>query len=151
MKTSETITSVEAHLGSMSLEQKVGQMLCLGFCGSYPHPDILEAIEKEAAERSVLVLRDRDGLLPLANGAKVLVAEEVAMIQKRLNSERAYPGALYHSLLDAGCAAWGVDSGMGTIVVTFSPVAASMRAAARILTGDLQASAKLGFDPSKTY
>ncbi|MFP4106380.1 MAG: glycoside hydrolase family 3 protein [Phycisphaerae bacterium] len=33
-------------LDSMTLEQKVGQMLCLGFCGSYPHPDIIQMIEK---------------------------------------------------------------------------------------------------------
>lgn len=37
---------VSKHLQTMTMEQKVGQMLCFGFCGTYPHPDILEAIEK---------------------------------------------------------------------------------------------------------
>ncbi len=173
------------------------------------------AVETEAAERSVVVVRDRRGLLPLRPGAKVLVAEEVAPVQKRLNNEKAYPGALYHTLLEAGCDAWGtdfetnssfekiwpvireraaeadvivhtgfferggqiskayharflalgkptvfvtncpyetvVDPGMGTVVVTFSPVAASMRAAARVMTGALRPTGKLGFDPTITY
>lgn len=172
-------------------------------------------VEREAAERSVVVLRDRGGLLPLSRGAKVLVAEEVSMVHTRLNSDRAYAGALLHGLLEAGYDAWGtdfetnasfekiwplirerareadvivhagfferggeiqkafharflelgkptvfvtnspfetvVDPGMGTVLVTFSPVAASMRAAARILAGELQATAKLGFDPGLTY
>lgn len=173
------------------------------------------AVEAEAAARSVVVMRDRDGLLPLRPGAKVLVAEEVAPVQKRLNNEKAYPGVLYHTLLEAGYDAWGtdfetnasfekiwpticeraaeadfivhsgffergghvskayharflelgkptvfvtncpyetvVDPGMGTVVVTFSPVAASMGAAARVLTGDLRPTGALGFDPTKTY
>jgi beta-N-acetylhexosaminidase len=38
--------TVETFLGRMNLRQKVGQMLCYGFCGTYPHPDILEVIEQ---------------------------------------------------------------------------------------------------------
>lgn len=37
---------VKSHLDAMTLEQKVGQMLCYGFCGCYPHRDIVRAIEK---------------------------------------------------------------------------------------------------------
>ena len=31
-------------LQCMTLEQKVGQLLCLGFCGTEPHPDILRVV-----------------------------------------------------------------------------------------------------------
>ena len=31
-------------LQSMTLEQKVGQLLCFGFCGTEPHPDILHVV-----------------------------------------------------------------------------------------------------------
>lgn len=173
------------------------------------------AVEAEAAERSVVVLRDRRSLLPLGQGSKILVAEEIAPIQRRLNNEKAYPGALYHELLEAGFDVWGtdfqadgsfedvwpmireraaqsdviihtgffergggvdksyharflelgkpsvfvtncpyetvVDPAMDTVIVTFSPVAASLRAAARVITGRLQPTARLGFDPSKVY
>ena len=173
------------------------------------------ATELEAAERSLVVLRDRDGLLPIAKGAKVLVAEEAAPIHKRLNNESAYSGALYHALLEAGYDAWGtdfetgeafetiwptireraeqadvivhtgfferggsvrkkyharfqeldkptifvtncpyetvVDPAMGTVLVTFSPIASCMRAAARAITGDLTPTAWLGFDPTREY
>ncbi|MBD3239351.1 MAG: hypothetical protein GF331_02105 [Chitinivibrionales bacterium] len=37
---------VQRFLDAMTLEQKVGQMLCYGFCGSYPYPDIVEAVQK---------------------------------------------------------------------------------------------------------
>lgn len=59
-------------------------------------------VEKEAAERSLMVLRNRTGVLPLNRNARILVAEEVAPLQRRLNNEDAYPGALYHALLEAG-------------------------------------------------
>lgn len=37
---------VEKLLNGMTLDQKIGQMFCLGFCGTYPYPDIMEMIEK---------------------------------------------------------------------------------------------------------
>ncbi|OGS27459.1 MAG: hypothetical protein A2297_04865 [Elusimicrobia bacterium RIFOXYB2_FULL_48_7] len=37
---------VEKLLAKMTLEQKVGQMFVFGFSGTYPHPDIIEMIEK---------------------------------------------------------------------------------------------------------
>lgn len=37
---------VDKLLNGMTLEQKIGQMFCLGFCGTYPYPDIIEMIEK---------------------------------------------------------------------------------------------------------
>jgi len=37
---------IEKILSGMSLEQRVGQMLCYGLCGNFAHRDVLEAIEK---------------------------------------------------------------------------------------------------------
>ncbi|MGC9453599.1 MAG: glycoside hydrolase family 3 N-terminal domain-containing protein [Phycisphaerae bacterium] len=38
--------TVDVFLGKMDFPQKVGQMLCYGFCGTFPHPDIMEVIER---------------------------------------------------------------------------------------------------------
>ncbi|MDF3129768.1 glycoside hydrolase family 3 protein [Kiritimatiellaeota bacterium B1221] len=44
---SPTPESVTQFLNRMSLEEKVGQMLVFGFGGTYPHPDILDAIRRQ--------------------------------------------------------------------------------------------------------
>jgi len=41
-----TPTSVTKLLDRMTLEEKVGQMLVLGFTGTYPHPDIIDAVRR---------------------------------------------------------------------------------------------------------
>ncbi|MFW6065196.1 MAG: glycoside hydrolase family 3 N-terminal domain-containing protein [Planctomycetota bacterium] len=38
--------TTDAFLGKMDIRQKVGQMLCYGFCGTFPHQDIMEVIER---------------------------------------------------------------------------------------------------------
>jgi len=174
-----------------------------------------ELVETEAADHAVVVLRDRDHLIPIPATARILVVEEVVPLYRRLNNEKAYPGALYHALLERGYDVWGTDfqtdesfeaiwpvirerasqadivvhSGfferggdirkeyhtrfldlgkpsvfvtncpyetivhpaMRTVVVTFSPATPSMQAAARVLTGERQATARLRFDPTRTY
>ena len=40
------MTEINKLLNSMTLEQKIGQMLALGFSGTYPHPDIVRMIEQ---------------------------------------------------------------------------------------------------------
>lgn len=37
---------IEKIMSGMSLEQRVGQMLCYGLCGNFAHRDVLESIEK---------------------------------------------------------------------------------------------------------
>ena len=37
---------IDQLINSMTLEQKIGQMLALGFSGTYPHPDIVRMIEQ---------------------------------------------------------------------------------------------------------
>lgn len=59
-------------------------------------------VAREAAEKSVVVLRQQDHILPIEPGARVLVVEEVSNLMRRLNDSTAYPGALYHALLACG-------------------------------------------------
>jgi beta-N-acetylhexosaminidase len=66
-------------------------------------------VARQAAESAVVVLRDQSGILPLKATARVLVVEEVSSLMRRLNDSTAYPGALYHALLDHGIAATYTD------------------------------------------
>lgn len=68
--------------------------------------------EKEAAAKSLVVLRDRDGLLPLRPGVRVLVAEEVSDFLARSGSAVAHAGALYEALLEQGVDAFYADFDM---------------------------------------
>lgn len=72
-------------------------------------------VAEEAAEKSVVVLRQRDGILPIKPGARVLVVEEVSSLMRRLNDPAAYPGALYHALLTNGVNAVYTDFDADTI------------------------------------
>ncbi len=66
-------------------------------------------VARQAAEGAVVVLRDQSGILPLKPASRVLVVEEVSGLMRRLNDSTAYPGALYHALLDHGIAASYTD------------------------------------------
>ncbi len=57
-------------------------------------------VASEAAEKSVVVLRDRARVLPLKPGARVLVVEQVNGLHRRINDPAAYPGALHHALIE---------------------------------------------------
>ncbi len=59
-------------------------------------------IAKAAAENSLVLLRDRDNLLPLTKEAKILVCEEPFGLMTEQNNSVAYCGALYHALLRHG-------------------------------------------------
>lgn len=64
---------------------------------------------QDAAEESIVVLRDDDKLLPLKDGVKVFVVEEVFSVLDSLNDELSHVGALYETLLDNGVDATMVD------------------------------------------
>jgi beta-N-acetylhexosaminidase len=66
-------------------------------------------VAMQAAEKSVVVLRQQSGLLPLKPGTRVLVVEEISSVQRRMNDLTAYPGALYHALLACGIDATYTD------------------------------------------
>ena len=66
-------------------------------------------VAQQAAEKSVVVLRQQENILPLKPGTRVLVVEEISSVQRRMNDQTAYPGALYHALLARGVAATYTD------------------------------------------
>ncbi len=63
----------------------------------------------EAAAKTVTILRDGPGRIPLKPGAKVLVLEELFHVQARMNNERCHVGALYEALVDRGVNAVMMD------------------------------------------
>lgn len=63
----------------------------------------------EAATQSVVVLRQAGGDLPIKPETRVLVVEEVCSLMRRLNDPTAYPGALYHALIENGVDATFMD------------------------------------------
>lgn len=71
--------------------------------------DNIKSTAKEAAEKSLVVLRDENNMLPLKPGTKVFVVEELFNILGSLNNECSHVGALYEALLDRGVDATMVD------------------------------------------
>lgn len=67
------------------------------------------AVGKESAEKSLVVLRDNDNLLPVAKDKKILVVEEPFGLQGEMNNSTAYCGAIYHRLLELGADAYFTD------------------------------------------
>lgn len=63
----------------------------------------------EAAEKSIVILRAQDGVLPIQPHQRVLVVEQVNALHRRLNDATAYSGALYHALLECGVKAIHTD------------------------------------------
>lgn len=59
----------------------------------------LADLEREAAERSVLTLRDREQLLPLAKERKVLLIEQIFPTQLDANDSNCHPGMLWEEML----------------------------------------------------
>jgi beta-glucosidase-like glycosyl hydrolase len=66
-------------------------------------------VARESAEKSVVVLRQQKNVLPIKPGTRVLVVEQVNALHRRLNDAAAYPGALYHALLERGIKATYTD------------------------------------------
>lgn len=181
---------------------------------SFLRQEQFAALAGRAAEKSVVLLRDRGDQLPLKAGQRVLVVEEAASKMTMTNDSRCHVGSLYEALVERGVDAIAVDylaskiddhfsliaeraqeadmvvytgyynrghgivrapferffelgkplvfvtnspypevvsPGMDAVVVTFGVMAASMQAAADVLTGRRQAEARLGFDPEKMY
>lgn len=73
------------------------------------HTPMHETIAREAARKSLVVLRDRDGLLPLAKDKRICVVEQNAFTQAEMNNERIHPCALVQALYERGLDVYGVD------------------------------------------
>ena len=57
-------------------------------------PEVIK-IEKEAAEKSVHLMRDNDSLLPLNPDEKILLVEQIAPIHLLANNYECHPGLLW--------------------------------------------------------
>lgn len=68
-----------------------------------------EGIAEEAARRATVVLRDREKILPVRPGTRILVVEHVGGLVRSLNDSSAHSGALYEALLAQGCDASFTD------------------------------------------
>ncbi|MBI5302627.1 MAG: hypothetical protein HY868_10860 [Chloroflexi bacterium] len=84
-------------------------------------------VAQQAAEKSVVILRQQDGILPLKPGTRALVVEQVNGLHRRLNDAAAYPGALYHALLECGVNAVYTDFDVTTFEDAWQIVQARAR------------------------
>ncbi len=66
------------------------------------HDPVILETAREAAEKSVQVLRDRAGVLPLAADAKVLLIEQAFVTQIAANNADSHPGLLWEELSRIG-------------------------------------------------
>ncbi len=62
------------------------------------YSDFVNDTAKEAAERSTLLQRDRDSLLPLSKDKKVLLVEQVFPTHERSNNLYSHPGLLWEEM-----------------------------------------------------
>ncbi len=68
----------------------------------------------EAAEKSVLLLRDNDGILPISPDKKVLLIEQVFPTQAASNNMYSHPGLLWEEMLE-------LSSNVGTVEIQNIP------------------------------
>lgn len=78
-----------AENGGLVAAEQAGGAVCSAF---------VKDTAQEAADRSTLLQRDRDGLLPLASGQKILLVEQVFPTQERSNNVYSHPGLLWEEL-----------------------------------------------------
>lgn len=67
------------------------------------------AVAREAAERSIVILKNEGGLIPIDPAARVLVVEQVRGTARFQGLSTRYPGALYHALRERGVNAFYTD------------------------------------------
>lgn len=101
------------ELSERDLDEKVGRILAMRYdmglaenggmvdaekAGDAVRSAFVNDTAKEAAERSTLLQRDRDGLLPLRKGQKILLVEQIFPTQERSNNMYSHPGLLWEEL-----------------------------------------------------
>ena len=60
----------------------------------------VSVIAKKTADDALKVVRDNDGLLPLARDKKILLIEQRNPLHERTNSQRCHPGILWENMLN---------------------------------------------------
>lgn len=101
------------ELSEKALDEKVQRILSMRYdmglaengglvdaekAGSAVRSAFVNDTAKEAADRSTLLQRDREGLLPLAKDAKILLVEQVFPTQERANNVYSHPGLLWEEM-----------------------------------------------------
>lgn len=101
------------ELSERALDEKVARILSMRYdmglgensglvdeekAGSAVRSAFVNDTAKEAADRSTLLQRDRDGLLPLSPDKKILLIEQVFPTQDRSNNVYSHPGLLWEEL-----------------------------------------------------
>lgn len=66
--------------------------------GALFHDPGITTLADEAAQRSTVVLRDRDGLLPLPRDRRILLVEQIHHFHRFINNSYAHPGLLWQEL-----------------------------------------------------
>lgn len=93
--------SVQRILGmrwDMGLAENGGKVDAAKAGATFHDPEV-RATVNEAAERSVVVLRDRDRLLPLPAGRRILLVEQIHHFHGFINNTYSHPGLLWQELL----------------------------------------------------
>ena len=62
--------------------------------------DSFRAVDDEAAERVIRLIRDKDGILPLSSESKILVVDRITPQQLYQNDSWTHPGMLWDYMLE---------------------------------------------------
>lgn len=122
--------SVRRILGmryDMGLHHEGGMADLDAAAGAFDSPEAI-SVANDAARRSVAILRDREGLIPIVAGRRVLVVEQAHALHLFQNSDYCHPGILWRKMRE-------VADGIGGIVVSETPTEAD-QAAVRARLGD---------------
>lgn len=87
----------------------------LAHCADGIHDPEVAAIEKEAAEKTVRIVRNDAGLLPLPRDKKILLIEQIAPLYRLVNSQACHPGLLWEK-----CYAYNPQVGMVETEMSFT-------------------------------
>lgn len=75
-----------------------GGLVDAGRAGEAVRSAFVNETAKEAAERSTLLMRDRDGLPPLSPDKNILLVEQIFPTQERSNNVYSHPALLWEEL-----------------------------------------------------
>lgn len=94
----ESVQRILAMRWDMGLAENGGKVDPELADAPFNDPEVVSTAE-EAAERCTLVLRDKDNLIPLPQGKKILLIEQIHHFHKFINNDYSHPGMLWQELL----------------------------------------------------
>jgi beta-N-acetylhexosaminidase len=93
----ESVQRILAMRWNMGLTDNGGKV-DVSKAGQPFHDPLIAGVAKEAAEKSVLLLRDDQKTLPLSPGRKVLLIEQIHHFHSFINNMYAHPGLLWEEM-----------------------------------------------------